>query len=459
MVVALDVETSESPKHFPWVEGSYLSLVVAIELLDTGNQVVHSWVFNHNSVGLRPQRQMLDEIQNLLNRADLLIAHNAKFDLHWLRSMGLKTPHVHDTMVCEYLIIGQNNQINISLDETAKRYGLSPKLDAVKEYWKSGISTANIPLDTLTEYCVHDTQLTLDLYHLQLPKLQELGLVKLAKLHNYFVECLQEIEANGMKVDVAFLQKSKAEYKERLDTLKVELQMFIQDYFSTDFVFNLSSNDHLSVILYGGTLPVDFKEQYTTTLKSGEVKHKERWSTYDVTFKGLGFKPNAKDECKKKGFYKTNKSVLATLNAKTKAQQHFLEFIQEMSGVEKIYTTYLEGMEKHIRAGDIIHPSFNQAFTVTGRLSSSQPNFQNLPRGGTDSVAKRLFIPKGTDRVIVNGDASALEWVVGAQLSGDPVMIQEIIDGTDIHTANSIAIFGSDAFRQASKTVSFRSLN
>lgn len=455
MILSLDVETSMAPNHFPWARGSYLSIVCGVE--DTGK--THTWVINHNSGSLRPFKIIVDEIQTVIDRADLLVGHNIKFDLHWLKSIGLETRHVHDTMVCEYLIVGQDNTKRVSLDETAKRYGLEPKIDIVKQYWKSGVNTASVPLETLVEYCLRDTELALEIYHKQLPIIQELGLSKLAKLHNYFVECLQEIESTGIKVDLEFLATSKVEYKERMDRLRIEMQMFLEEQFGTDFEFNLSSNDHLSVILYGGNLPVQYKETYEQTLKSGVVKIKERWATTNLHCEGLGFKANPKEKCKKEGYYKTNKAVLASLAARSKAQKYFVEAIGDLSRTEKIYSTYLEGMEKFITEEGLIHPNFNQAFTVTGRLSSSQPNFQNLPRGGTDTVAKRLFVASAPDRMIVNGDLSALEWCVGAQLSGDKVMIEEIENDVDIHTANSIAIFGSGSFRQESKTISFRSLN
>lgn len=458
MILIFDVETSKAPQHFPWAKDSYLSLLCALEITDEGKIKKHHWVFNHNSVALAPMKVMCGEIQQLIDKADVCIAHNAKFDLHWLKSISIVANKIWDTMVVEYLLNGQDNTKSNSLNETAKRYGLELKHDAVKEYWDSGINTANIPMETLREYCFQDCLITYKVYLEQQKRKQGMSMDKLIKLSNYFVNCLEEIEWNGMKVDVPYLQKSKVEYKARLDELQVTLLLFIQDFFKTDFEFNLSSNDHLSVILYGGCVQKAVREKYQKTLKGGEVKDCERWGVLDIPFQGLGFKPNKKDECKKKGFYKTNKAVLATLNPKTKAQKYFLATIEELSRVEKIYTTYLEGMEKHIQQDSIIHPSFNQTFTVTGRLSSSQPNFQNLPRGKTDEVAKRLFIPKGHDRVILNGDLSALEWCVGAELSQDQTMIQEIIDGTDIHTANSLSIFGTDAFRQESKTISFRSL-
>ena len=452
-VVALDVETSKSPRHFPWVDGSYLSILTIY-----GDQLKKTWVINHNSISLTPLQTTISEIQNILDRHDVVVGHNIKFDVHWLKSIGIKPPKLYDTMVMEYIIRGQDSALSFSLAETARRYNLSPKLDVVKEFWDSGIDTASVPLDTLIEYCEHDTFLAWQLYFLQQPLIEQYGMQKLAKLHNLFVECLQEIEENGMRVDIDYLEKSKQAYKERMDTLRVDLQMFLQDYFETDFVFNLSSNDHQSVILYGGNLPIDGVEEYEVTLKSGEVKTKTRKCRVDKYFKGLGFKPNKKDACKKEGYYKTNKDVLGTLRASNKAQRFFIETVLELSKVEKIYSTYLEGMEKFITKQGLIHPNFNQALTVTGRLSSSKPNFQNLPRGKTDEVAKRLFIPRSEDRLILNGDLSALEWCVGAQLSGDKVMIEEIENDVDIHTANSIAIFGSEAFRQESKTISFRSL-
>jgi DNA polymerase-1 len=460
MILALDVETSMSPKMFPWVKGSYLSLVVAIEEDKDGNRTNHHWVFNHNSVGLRPQQQLVDEIQNVLDRASLVVGHNWKFDLHWMKHLGIKPPKCFDTMVAEYLIVAQNNLVSISLAETAKRYGLDPKLDAVKAYWDSGIDTAAIPLETLVEYCIRDTELTLNLYHKQLPKIAELGLGKLLKIHNHFVECLQEIEQNGMKVDLTHLEEQIEIFQAKLADVNKRYEYFIVDNLPElrDIPYSLTSSDHLSAILYGGIIKYDSTEMVTREYKTKPSRTYERACTKEFYTAGIGFTPRKSDATKKPGYYKTNKEVLATLPAKNKRTTEFLAIVREQSDVSKILSTYLLGIQKLIpEDSDTAHPPFNNCLTVTGRLTSF---FQTLPRGSTDltKIVKQMFIPKSADRVIMNGDLSSLEWNGACQLSGDKVMLNEIVDKVDAHTMNSNDCFGSPDFRQEAKVISFRSI-
>ena len=461
MILALDVETSMAPRHFPWVGGSYLSLVVAIEYLDTGNKRVHHWVFNHNSVGLRPFSTMVTEIQNIINRAEFVIAHNAKFDLTWLKSIGLIVPKVYDTMVAEYLINGQSNKVGVGLSDSALRYGLTPKIDIVKHYWDSGVDTANIPIETLVEYCIHDTDLCLDLYHLQQPKIKELGLTRLLRLHNYFVECLQEIESNGMKVDQPYLDEQIRIFSERLADVEKRYEYFIVDNVPQlrDIPYSLTSGDHLSAILFGGVIKYPSTEVVTREYKTKPPRTYERACTAEIEIYGLGFKPKKEWKTKKEGYYQTNKEVLGQLPAKNKITTEFVKLIREQADISKILSTYLIGIKKLIPEGGdgYAHPPFNNCLTVTGRLSSF---FQTLPRGSTEEtkVVKKMFIPKSSDRVIINGDLSSLEWNGAAQLSGDKVMLEEIVDGVDAHLMNSLACFGSEDFRQEAKVVSFRSI-
>ena len=455
MYLCIDVETSKSPKHFPWIYGSYLSMVG----IYTSEGKSYSWIFNHNHIGIKPHVRLIKEIQHIIGKADLCIMHNQKFDTHWLSTIGIELKETWDTMIVEYLLEGQNNRLSYSLDESCKRRGLETKLSPVKTYWDSGIDTKDIPIETLIPYCIQDCKVTLQLYEeqvKQIPKKME----RLVKLQNAFVGCLNEIEANGMVVDVPYLKEQTEIYTKLQEELDAKLSLFIMDAIPElhNIPYMFTSNDHLSCILYGGTLKYDSTEYVTRYYVKAPPKTYERACVKDITINGLKFQPIKGSETKKDGYFKTNKDIQLQLKGKSKAQKEFLRIIEEKSRVDKILSTYLIGMEKHIYKDNTIHPSFNQALTVTGRLSSNSPNFQNLPRGTTDEVSKRIFIPRDSNRLILNGDLSALEWCVGAQLSNDEIMIQEISDGVDIHTANSLAVFGTESMRQEAKVVSFRSL-
>jgi len=156
--------------------------------------------------------------------------------------------------------------------------------------------------------------------------------------------------------------------------------------------FNPNSSDHLSAVLYGGKIKYVGKEWVERPRKDGSVRRYQRNCDAWVETEGFGIKPIKGTNAAKEGFYKVNKEVLKQIKPRTKDAKAFLELIGEQSKVAKILSTYLIGMAEHVQQDGKIHASFNQCFTVTGRLSSSKVNMQNLPRGKTDEIAKRIFI-------------------------------------------------------------------
>ena len=180
-----------------------------------------------------------------------------------------------------------------------------------------------------------------------------------------------------------------------------------------------------------------------------------------------------RDLSKKTGKPSTSSQVVDALPAKTKKQREFLNAVKSVRKLHKAVSSIRgkkgdAGWMAELADDGRIHSNFNQTVTVTGRLSSSSPNAQNLPRSkGTDFPLKKIFSPSG-DKVILNIDLKQIEWRVGAELSRDAVMLDELNRGVDIHTENAKAIFGADpekmskeefsVVRTASKTVSFRLL-
>jgi len=340
---------------------------------------------------------MVQEIRDILSRADKVIAHNMKFEMLWLQYLGIKINNPYCTFVMEYLINGQNNRLGYSLEDSCIRRGLKPKLDVVKtEYWDKGVDTCDIPLETLLEYCYMDVEITLDLYKEQQKESIIPSLKKLMHLQNSFVECLMEIESNGMVVDIPHLDKQQELFTKRLEGINEKLSYYITDHVPElrDIPYSLTSNDHLSAILYGGIVKYDSTEWVTREYKTKPPRTYERACVKECVVQGLGFKPKESDKTKKEGYYKTNKEVMAQLKGGSKTTKEFLAIVREQADVSKVLSTYLTGMKKLIPKGsNVVHPPFNQALTVTGRLSSF---FQTLPRGSTPEtvVVKRSFITR-----------------------------------------------------------------
>lgn len=338
-----------------------------------------------------PYGAELAKIQNILDSCTVLIGFNAKYDLHWLWRYNLKVPdkaRVYDTQVAYYLATHQKEKYP-SLDGVAQYFGVEQKLDIVKtEYWEKGLDTNQVPYDILSEYLEQDLNVTAQVYQ----KLQELPLsVNLRKLIN--LECmdvriLASMEQNGLK-----LNTKKCEEKSRqIDDQLIAIDSFLCDLAGVEW-FNPSSGDMLSAFLYGGSVYRVEKRPYIFTYKDGRTTEKWRNTEVEYTFKGY-FKPLPRTELAKAGYYATDKATLVALSERAdENQQKVISLLLERSKLEKRRGTYYDGYRNRIEEynwkDDLLHSSFNQCVTETGRLSSTKPNIQNI-----DGEVKEVIITR-----------------------------------------------------------------
>ncbi len=456
----LDIECSKAPKHMPWTVGSFLCSV-GIERQDGTSTV---WFFNPND---RPHEELLAEIQQEIDKVDFLIGHNIKFDLNWLKWVGLnvKDKPVWCTMVADYLINGQR-KLEYSLNAVAKRYDLGHKLDAMAMYWQAGYETDEIPLEIHEDYLKQDIHLTHDVFKKQLPLVERAGLGKITELSFRLTQILSDMEVSGAAFDkeeaTAYCDQTRDQVK-AMDKTLVEL---------AGIDFTSSSAPQLSAVLYGGSLKKEVPELVARQLKSGKFKITTRKAKIEIPIKGLGFKVPEGCVSKKTGLPLTDKNTLDLLKSHDKRSESFLQTLRDQKKLNKVVST-IAGSKEEKETGLIavigkdgrLHPSFNQCVTRTGRLSSSNPNGQNFPRGGTSPI-KTFF--KSKQGVIINLDLAQIEWRIAAELSRDPVMLHELETGLDIHADNAIRFFdagqyerGSKEFkkvRTTAKTMSFRLL-
>lgn len=456
----IDIECSKAPKHMPWTIGSYLCSV-GIERQDGTSTV---WFFNPND---RPHEELLAEIQQEIDSVDFLIGHNIKFDLNWLKWIGLnvKDKPVWCTMVADYLINGQR-KLEYSLNAVAKRYGLGHKLDAMAMYWQAGYETDEIPLEIHEDYLKQDVHLTHDVFKKQLPLIERASLGKITELSFRLTQILSDMEVSGAAFDkeeaIAYCNQTREQVK-AMDKTLVDL---------AGIDFTPSSASQLSAVLFGGSWKKEVPELVARQLKSGKFKITTRKTKIEIPIKGLGFK--VPDGClsKKTGLPSTDKNTLDLLKSRDKRSESFLQTLRDQKKLMKVVSS-IAGSKEEKEAGliavigkdDRIHPSFNQCITRTGRLSSSNPNGQNFPRNGTSPI-KTFF--KSKQGVIVNIDLAQIEWRIAAELSRDPVMLHELNEGLDIHSDNALRFFGADKYprdsaefkrlRTTAKTMSFRLL-
>jgi len=444
----------------PWTIGSYLCSV-GIERQDGTSTV---WFFNPND---RPHEELLAEIQQEIDSVDFLIGHNIKFDLNWLKWIGLnvKDKPVWCTMVADYLINGQR-KLEYSLNAVAKRYGLGHKLDAMAMYWQAGYETDEIPLEIHEDYLKQDVHLTHDVFKKQLPLIERASLGKITELSFRLTQILSDMEVSGVAFDkeeaIAYCNQTREQVK-AMDKTLVDL---------AGIDFTPSSASQLSAVLFGGSWKKEVPELVVRQLKSGKFKITTRKTKIEIPIKGLGFK--VPDGClsKKTGLPSTDKNTLDLLKSRDKRSESFLQTLRDQKKLMKVVSS-IAGSKEEKEAGliavigkdDRLHPSFNQCITRTGRLSSSNPNGQNFPRNGTSPI-KTFF--KSKQGVIINLDLAQIEWRIAAELSRDPVMLHELDTGLDIHADNAIRFFdagqyerGSKEFKKVrtdAKTMSFRLL-
>jgi DNA polymerase I-like protein with 3'-5' exonuclease and polymerase domains len=378
--LVLDVETTISNKGNPFDETNSLCYV---GLRSESNSVLHAIAYSSDPYGSN-----LLSIQRSIDDNELLIGFNIKFDLHWIRRYGItfSNKRIWDCQLVHFILTGQT-QSYPSLNGVAAHYGLGTKLDVVStEYWKNGIDTPDVPRDILEEYLQGDLDLTYQVYLKQLAEVQASSpqLQRLISLHNQDLLVLEEMEYNGLIFDEA----RSTELAEDLTEQIRRLDVLLMDYHQTDD-FNSNSTEHLSALLYGGTINLKRREVigvFKTGTRAGQQK--ERWIDFPVTFPKL-INPLRGSELAKEGFYSTDEATLKSLKGSKNAKE-LVELLLRRATLEKRVSTYYEGLVKLRKemqwSEGKLHGQLNQCVARTGRLSSSRPNLQNF-----DGEIKELF--------------------------------------------------------------------
>lgn len=426
-ILCLDTEHSKD-MFYAYEEGFYLACVGMV------NNKGYTEIVWFDHCDKERTENGINIIQEHINWADIIVMHNAKHDVQVLKAFGIKfkDTKLHCTMVSEYIIRGQDKMMNWSLDNTAERYGLEKKLGGPKEYWDKGIDTYDIPSNILEPYCIRDCEITLDIYHLQQPLIDKRNQRKIIDLQNEFTYCLVDMEINGFYFDVDMAEAIIEEYNGLIEFYYNSIKEIV----GYDNI-NLSSNQQLSAILYGGILKLTEMEWVITTFKTKPYSlYSEKSITKEVEYAGLGFKP-LPNSMRKDGYYRTDKDTILKLSAGTRQMRDVKKLLIQYSEAAKASETLRgkssdKGLLSKIQLDGRIHPKFNQTVTATGRLTSSDPNGQNLPRGNT-SPLKRCIRP--TLDGIMQEDVSQMEWRDAAWLSQDKTMIEEINSGVDQHIA------------------------
>lgn len=356
-MLCLDVETSTFQKGNPFSASRQLVCVAWYDGKEGG-------VFYTDTPDWK------NKLRTIYNKHTTICGHNFKFDMHWLRHYGFdfKDKTIWDTMVAEYTM--NNQQPFVSLNDVALKYLNAKKEDAVKEFWDAGIDTQDIPRNILTSYAILDTTLT----HRVAQK--QRGIIgaynPLFQLQMADLKVLQEMEWNGMKIDVEGSKRRSKRLSQHRDRVVAILNADVPEG------FNWASDEHISALLYGGVCKIKKKVpngEWKSGVRKGTIKYKNVEEQH--VLKRL-VTPLKGTKLKKEGYYSTGDDVLTKLG-----DHKYIKGIKLMRRIDKLCSTYLDKIPEIIHTkewmNNLLHGTFNQVVTQTGRLSSKEPNLQNNP--------------------------------------------------------------------------------
>jgi len=514
MKLTLDVENTvthrDGKMHLdPFEPENSLTMVGVL----TDQDVEMHFPFDHADVP--NQEDYHERVQWFLDEATVLIMHNAAHDLLWLWESGFKYDGpVFDTMLAEY-VLQRGQKLPLSLEACAERYELdTKKQDTLKNYFKQGYSTRDIPYNELTEYLSADLRATQQLadklmYRLNTPA--DAGLLKTVDLTNEMAVCLSRIYQRGFTVDMSKLDEVRKEFEEERKELENALQEHVVNLMG-DTPINLNSPEQLSWVIYGRKVldktewanridPYMDDDDFRTTIQIGTKRlHKtiaeqcsdcagtgyirkvkkdgtlfakpSRCKTCDTSgflfrdtpeYAGLKFKPPSAKWASANGFT-TSKQNLEVLEGAARAKGmddavDFLSKVRRLSAVDTYLSSFVDGIATHTKSDGKLHVRLLQHRTATGRLSGADPNMQNMPRGGTFPV-KKVFVSRFEGGKILEADMAQLEFRAAAFLSQDGVAIEEVSTGFDVHsyTAKVITDAGQPTDRQSAKAHTFAPL-
>ncbi len=343
-----------------------------------------------------------------------VVGHNIKFDMHFVsRFLEDDSLTVYsDSMILAWLV---KSDTALSMDKLSEWY-LGHTMVAFKDTVKKGETFASVEVEDACKYASEDALITLKLYKLFLQKLEQQDakhLIELStKVEIPFIKTLLAMEKEGIKVDSEFLEKFLIEVKITLENLTKNI------YELAGSEFNINSTKQLGVVLFE-----------TLELPVGK---------------------------KTKTGYSTNEAVLSGL----KDAHEIIPKLLEYREVYKLYSTYIEPLLKLSRADKLgrVHTSFVQTGTATGRLSSKNPNLQNIPARTELGLKIREAFIAGEGKKLIGIDYSQIELRLLAHYSQDSVLVDAFNNDKDIHLQTAIALFGEEeapSKRSIAKTVNF----
>ena len=354
-------------------------------------------------VAVPAEREKAERIVNIFkplyeSTEILKIGQNIKYDMEVLMNYGVRlAAPMFDTMLAHYVLQPEQKHNMDILAETLLNYQTIHIDELIGPKGKSQKNMRDLSPADICDYAAEDADITLRLYNVLKPRLKEADVEDLFyNIEMPLVPVLAEMEMNGVLLDTNALAETSKVLTERMKQIEKEI------YDLAGHEFNIASPKQVGEVLFGEMKIVD-KPKKTKT-----------------------------------GQFVTSEEVLLQLRSKAPIVDHILEH----RGLKKLLGTYVDALPKLINPHTgHIHTSFNQAVTATGRLSSSDPNLQNIPvRGEEGKEIRKCFIPE-PGCLFFSADYSQIELRVMAHLSGDKNMIEAFREGYDIHAATAARIY------------------
>lgn len=332
--------------------------------------------------------------------AILWIGQNTKFDLLVLKNYGIEIKgELFDTMLAHYCFEPDGKRSMDLLSEKFLQYTPVSIEELIGKKGKGQGNMRDVEMEKIKEYAAEDADITLQLKHRFLPLLKEKEVESVFRqVDTPLIKVLLDMEYEGIRIDTAFLKS----YSVELEKLAKESEEAV--YQKAGHRFNLASPKQLGEVLFE-KLKLDSKAKKTKT-----------------------------------GQYQTGEEVLSKLAKEHEICNDILSFRE----YAKLKNTYVDTLPELInpKTGRV-HTTFGQTIAVTGRLSSINPNLQNIPiRTDRGKEIRKAFIPRDEHHVLLSADYSQIELRIVAAISGDPNMCEAFRKGIDIHTATAAKVFG-----------------
>lgn len=365
-------------------------------------------------------QSIVDEFKPLFENEKIAkVGQNIKYDALMLKWCGVEVKGKYfDTMVAHYLLEPELRHNMNFLAQSYLGYGCVSIETLIGKKGKNQLTMRDVPVEKVGEYAAEDADVTLQLQSELQPLLKEEDLEKLYdELEEPLINVLVDLEFEGIKLNSEFLNDYSKELEAEVESLKKDIHE------EAGIEFNIASPKQVGEVLF----------------EKMEIPY--RWRKT------------------KTGQYSTDESKLTEL-----AKEYpFVEKIQTYRGLAKLKSTYVDALPNMVnpKTGRI-HSSFNQALAATGRLSSNNPNLQNIPiRTEQGRKVRKAFVPRDKDHILLAADYSQIELRLIAEISKDEAMLEAFQAGHDIHQATAAKVYGKTLEevtpdeRRNAKTVNF----